>query len=89
MVEFATTAAVIVLLAAAIGLLRILRRLSAVEYLMSVQLIASSAIAAALLLGCIGGTPGAEDVALTLALLAAFTGIGFMHQKESARGPGP
>ena len=59
--------------------------------MMAVQLIGTGGIAALLLLGMVTGVPAAVDVALTVALLAAFASIAFVKKGSAIIGesPGP
>ena len=54
--------------------------------MMAVQLIGTGGIAALLLLGMVTGVPGAVDVALTVALLAAFASIAFVKKGSASLG---
>ncbi|HVN36192.1 MAG TPA: monovalent cation/H+ antiporter complex subunit F [Casimicrobiaceae bacterium] len=71
-------AALFILGMVAIGLLRALRGPRDADRLLSVQLLGTGAIAALLLYGVPSGDASAIDVALTLALLAAFASIAFV-----------
>jgi multicomponent Na+:H+ antiporter subunit F len=77
MVEFLLGAAGVVLATVAVGLLRLLRGPANVDRMMSAQLLGTGGIAALLLLGAASDIPGVVDVALALALLAAFTSVAF------------
>src|SRR3954452_22543380 len=79
MAEFLLIAAAFVLLMVAVGLVRVLRGPGNVDRMMAAQLLGTGGIAALLLLGIATGLPGAVDVALVLALLAAFAAVMFMH----------
>jgi multicomponent Na+:H+ antiporter subunit F len=83
MPEFLLLAAAIVLLTVAIGLVRILRGPADVDRLMAVQLLGTGGIAALLLLGTATSLAGAVDVALVLALLAAFAAVIFVTSLDS------
>jgi multicomponent Na+:H+ antiporter subunit F len=83
MTEFLTTALGFILAILAVGLIRILRGPGDADRMMAAQLIGTSGIAALLLLGTVSGVPAAVDVALTLALLAAFTSIAFVKKGTS------
>lgn len=87
MTEFLLGAAVFVLLAVAVGLVRVLRGPGAVDRMMAAQLLGTGGIAALLLLGVATDQRAALDVALTLALLAAFAAVGFV--KMAARDHDP
>jgi multicomponent Na+:H+ antiporter subunit F len=91
MTEFLTVALGFILAILAVGLVRILRGPGDADRMMAAQLIGTSGIAALLLLGTVSGVPAAVDVALTLALLAAFTSIAFVKKgtpRLEADGPG-
>jgi multicomponent Na+:H+ antiporter subunit F len=72
MYEFLLSSAVLALATVAAGLVRILRGPSAVDRMLATQLLGTGGIAALLLLGTAMRMAAAVDVALTLALLAAF-----------------
>jgi multicomponent Na+:H+ antiporter subunit F len=76
MPEFLLSAAGFVLATVALGLVRILRGPGDADRMMAAQLLGTGGIAA-LLLAAGGGLPAAADVALTLALLAAFASVAF------------
>jgi len=78
MSEFLLAAAGSVLLLVAVGLVRILRGPSNVDRMMAAQLFGTGGIATVLLLGAATGAAAAVDVALTLALLAAFASFAFV-----------
>ena len=77
MPEFLLAAAGFVLAMVALGLIRILRGPKRADRMMAAQLLGTGGIGA-LLLAAGGGLPAAVDVALTLALLAAFASIVFV-----------
>ncbi|HEY0334174.1 MAG TPA: monovalent cation/H+ antiporter complex subunit F [Stenotrophomonas sp.] len=83
---FLHAAAGFVLLMVAVGLIRILRGPGDAERMMAAQLLGSGGIAA-LLLAATTGTSAVADVALILALLAAFASIAFV--KAARQGPRP
>ncbi|MFO1026292.1 MAG: monovalent cation/H+ antiporter complex subunit F [Acetobacteraceae bacterium] len=83
MADFLVAAGAFVLLLVAVGLVRVLRGPSDVDRMMAVQLLGTGGIAALLLLGTATGLPGAVDVALVLALLAAFAAVIFMQSGRS------
>jgi len=83
--ELLLAAAGLIVLAVAVGLARILRG-SDVERLMAVQLLGTGGIAALLLIAYATDVPGVEDVALGLALLAAFASIAFVNLLDADRG---
>ena len=78
MAEFLQGASVFVLAMVALGLARILRGPSDADRMMAAQLLGTGGIAALLLLGAASGVGAIVDVALTLALLAAFATIAFV-----------
>jgi multicomponent Na+:H+ antiporter subunit F len=78
MAEFLLGACAFVLAMVALGLVRILRGPGDADRMMAAQLLGSGGIAAVLLLGAAAGEAAAIDVALTLALLAAFAAIAFV-----------
>ncbi|HTY18507.1 MAG TPA: monovalent cation/H+ antiporter complex subunit F [Myxococcota bacterium] len=77
MSEFLLTVAALVVVTVAIGLLRVLRGPGDADRIMAVQLLGTGGIAALLLAGSATGEAGRVDVALILALLAAFASIAF------------
>jgi len=81
--EFLLAASGFLLATVALGLLRILRGPSDADRMMAAQLLGTGGVGALLLLGAATGESGAVDVALTLALLAAFASVAFF---ESASG---
>jgi multicomponent Na+:H+ antiporter subunit F len=84
--DFFLAAAGFVLATIALGLARIVRGPTDADRMMSVQLIGSNGVAVLLLAGAAEGTPPAVDVALSLALLAAFASVAFV---KSAAPPIP
>ena len=74
---FLLVAAAVVLATVALGLLRILRGPGDAERMMAAQLLGTGGVAVVLLLASDTGIGAAVDVALTLALLAAFASIAF------------
>jgi multicomponent Na+:H+ antiporter subunit F len=77
MADFFLAAAALIVATTAIGLFRILRGPARADRLMATQLLGSGGVSA-LLLAEVRGARGAVDVALVLALLAAFSGIAFV-----------
>jgi len=86
MSELLFAAAGLIVLTVAIGLARILRGPDDVERLMAVQLLGTGGIAALLLIAYATNVPGVEDVALGLALLAAFATIAFINLIDAEQG---
>jgi multicomponent Na+:H+ antiporter subunit F len=78
MAEFLQGASVFVLAMVALGLARILHGPGDADRMMAAQLLGTGGIAALLLLGAASGVGAIVDVALTLALLAAFATIAFV-----------
>lgn len=91
MTEFLLGAAIFVLAMVALGLVRILRGPGDADRMMAAQLLGTGGIASLLLAGTATGEAATIDVALTLALLAAFASFAFVkahpapRQDESAR----
>ena len=81
MAEFLVGAAAFILGMVALGLLRILRGPGDADRIMAAQLLGTGGIAAVLLLGAATGEAATVDVALTLALLAAFVAFAFVKAK--------
>lgn len=79
-------AAGLILFTVAVGLIRIMRGSDEVEGLMAVQLLGTGGIAALLLIAIATSVPGVEDVALGLALLAAFVAIAFVNLLDADHG---
>jgi multicomponent Na+:H+ antiporter subunit F len=84
--ELLLAAAGLIVLMVAIGLARILLGSNDVERLMAVQLLGTGGIAALLLIAQATNVPGVEDVALGLALLAAFASIAFINLLDIDQG---
>jgi multicomponent Na+:H+ antiporter subunit F len=78
MPEFLLGACGFVLAMVALGLLRILRGPANADRMMAAQLFGTGGIATLLLLGAAIRDAAAIDVALTLALLAAFASLAFV-----------
>lgn len=81
MAEFLAGAAAFILGMVALGLVRLLRGPGDADRIMSAQLFGTGGIAAVLLLGTATGERATLDVALTLALLAAFAAFAFVKVK--------
>jgi len=84
MAEFLLGAAGFVLAMVALGLVRVLRGPGDADRMMAAQLLGSGGIAALLLGGAAIGAGSVVDVALTLALLAAFASIAFVKFAPSS-----
>lgn len=78
MIEFYYLAALFLLANIALSLLRILNGPSQADRMMGAQLIGTGGVAILVLLFLIHDQPGVLDVALLLALLAAFAAVGFV-----------
>lgn len=78
MTSFLFGAAGFVLAAIAVGLLRVLGSRQAADCMMAAQLIGTGGVAILLLLAVATETPPIIDVALMLALLAAFASVAFV-----------
>lgn len=85
MAEFLLAAAGFVLATVAVGLVRILRGPGDADRIMAVQLLGTGGIAALLLLAQAMSVPAAIDVALVLALLAAFVCVAFVKGGTPSR----
>ncbi len=79
MTSFLLGAACAVVTTVALGLLRILHGPALADRMMAVQLLGSGGVAVLLLLSVVLDAASFVDVALMLALLAAFTPIGFVR----------
>ena len=79
MTDFLFVAAGLILITVAAGLVRVLRGPREVDRMMAVQLLGTGGIAALLLAASASRVAGVEDVALGLALLAAFASIAFVN----------
>jgi multicomponent Na+:H+ antiporter subunit F len=72
-----------ILLTVAAGLVRVLRGPGDFDRMMAVQLLGTGGIASLLLIASATTVAGVEDVALGLALLAAFAAIAFVNSAET------
>ena len=79
MADLLLAAAYFVLIMVALGLVRILRGPTVADRIMAAQLLGTGGIATLLLLGAATGMDAAIDVALSLALLAAFASAAFAY----------
>lgn len=87
MTEFLLAAAAFVLGTVALGLVRILRGPGEADRILASQLLGTGGVASLLLFGVASGVGAVADMALVLALLAAFASVAFVM--ETARPPGP
>lgn len=78
--EFLFGMASLLLVTVALGLFRILRGSGEVDRLMAAQLVGSGGVAVLLLLAVVMSTSAIVDVALMLALLAAFASVAFVNK---------
>ena len=83
MAEFLLGAAAFILGMVALGLARVLRGPADADRMMAAQLLGTGGIAAVLLLGEATGESATVDVALTLALLAAFASFAFVKARTT------
>jgi multicomponent Na+:H+ antiporter subunit F len=83
MTDFLLAAAAFVLAMVALGLVRILRGPGDADRMMAAQLLGTGGIATLLLLGTATGEAATVDVALTLALLAAFASFAFVKAQSA------
>ena len=78
MVDFLVASAGFVLTMVAVGLVRVLRGPANADRMMAAQLLGTGGIAALLLMAVARDADALVDVALILALLAAFTSVAFV-----------
>jgi multicomponent Na+:H+ antiporter subunit F len=83
MTTFLLIAALLVLVMVAVALARLLRSPRPVDWIMAAQLLGTAGIGALLLVGTATGASGALDLALLLALLAAFATLAFAASVRS------
>lgn len=88
MAEFLLGAAAFILGMVALGLARVLRGPTDADRMMAAQLLGTGGIAAVLLLGEATGESATVDVALTIALLAAFASFAFVKARSTSSSPG-
>lgn len=84
MTTFLIAAAGFVMLTVVVGLLRILYGPGDADRVMAAQLLGSGGVATLLLVAFTSGRPGVVDVAMILALLAAFSTIAFVKNVGAA-----
>jgi multicomponent Na+:H+ antiporter subunit F len=82
MAEFLIAAAAFILATVALGLVRILRGPAVADRMMAAQLLGSGGMAVLLLLAQATDAPAAIDVALVLALLAAFATVALVQERR-------
>ena len=83
MTSFLFGAAGFVLTMLALGLVIILRRPAEVDHMMAAQLLGTGGVAILLLLAVATETPPIVDVALLLALFAAFAAVAFVRNASN------
>ena len=88
MPDFMIATAIFVLAMVALGLARILWGPSDADRIMAAQLLGTGGVATLLLLGEAMSVPAAVDVALILALLAAFVSVAFVKGVASSEADG-
>lgn len=84
MTSFLYVAASFVLTTIALGLFVILRRQAEVDHMMAAQLLGTGGVAILLLLAAATETPSIVDVALLLALFAAFAAVAFVRSASGS-----
>ena len=89
MSSFLLGAAIFVLAMVALGLLVILQRPAEVDRMMAAQLLGTGGVAILLLLAVATETSPITDVALTLALFAAFAAVAFVRSASDSDGEAP
>jgi multicomponent Na+:H+ antiporter subunit F len=88
MTEFLLGAAVFVLGTVALGLVRLLRGPGHADRMLAAQLLGTGGVATLLLLGVATGVGAIAEVALLLALLAAFASVAFVSGTSRPEGHG-
>jgi multicomponent Na+:H+ antiporter subunit F len=88
MTDFLLAAAIFAVATVAVALVRILRGPGDAERMMAAQLLGTGGVGALLLYGAASGEGSAIDVALTLALLAAFAAVAFFMSASRVGGAG-
>jgi len=84
MPDFLLATATFILAMVALGLLRIVRGPATADRMMAAQLLGSGGVAISLLLSIATANPSIVDVALLLALLAAFASVAFVRDAPAA-----
>jgi multicomponent Na+:H+ antiporter subunit F len=85
MTEFLFTAAAFVLMTVALGLYRVLYGPEETDRMTAAQLVGSGGVAVLVLLAVAMDMPPVVDVALMLALLAAFASVAFIKDAYASR----
>jgi multicomponent Na+:H+ antiporter subunit F len=89
MSTFLMSAAGLVLLTVAVGLVRVLHGPTSADRMMAAQLLGTGGIAGMLLLAEAMEVPAVVDVALVLAVVSGFVGIAFTRGKKPDEGRQP
>ena len=89
MSDFLLATAGAILFTVAVGLVRILGGPGDADRMMAAQLIGTGGIASLLLIAAATGARGVDDVALGLAILAAFASAAFVNSGAPAEKPDP
>jgi multicomponent Na+:H+ antiporter subunit F len=89
MASFLFGAAGVVLAMVALSLFVILRRPAEVDHMMAAQLLGTGGVAILLLLAAATETPAIVDVALLLALFAAFAAVAFVRSASDQEHEAP
>lgn len=84
MTDFYFAIATFILAMVALGLLRIVRGPAVADRMMAAQLLGSGGVAISLLLAVATANPSIVDVALLLALLAAFASVAFVRDAPAS-----
>lgn len=84
MTDFLLSTAGFILLTVAVGLVRVLRGPTNADRIMATQLLGTGGITTLLLVAAATGVRGVDDVALGLALLAAFAALAFVENAASS-----
>jgi multicomponent Na+:H+ antiporter subunit F len=87
--DFLLATAGAILFTVAVGLVRILGGPGDADRMMAAQLIGTGGIASVLLIAAATGARGVDDVALGLAILAAFASAAFVNSGAPAEEPDP
>ena len=85
MASFLFGAAGFVLTMVALGLIVILQRPAEVDHMMAAQLMGTGGVAVLVLLAAATETPAIVDVALLLALFAAFAAVAFVRSASGSK----
>ena len=89
MTDFLLATAGTILFTVAVGLLRIFGGPADADRMMAAQLMGTGGIGSLLLIAAATGARGVEDVALGLAVLAAFASAAFVNSAAPAEEPNP